>query len=148
MAINKIYRGGVHRTTPETREVKLGGSTKFKPGAVVELDATNGVKVATAGEFFYVVGETLHGSVTDEYAIGDTMRLYSPRSGDLLAAQASAGITLSDDLALTIDTAGTLKAATVGTDTVFAYVDWPASEHPAVPSAATIAGQLIPIKIK
>lgn len=148
---NKIYRGGVQRTTPETREVNYAGSDDvvILPGYGVVLDGAAGVStVVAAGDFFYLVGEQLHGSVDDnQVGIDSTMRLYTPRSGDLYAGRAVAGLELSDDMPLSIDADG--RFGTVGVDAeVHAYVDMPASAHPQTEPSTTVLDQLIPIKIK
>lgn len=150
---NKIYRGGVHRTTPETKEVPYtGAAPTILPGTAVSLDGTDGLKTAVAaGEFFYLVGEQMHGSV-DENQVqpegqGSSVRLYTPRSADLYAGRAAAGIALVDDLALTINASGQFAAAGVD-DVVHAYVDDPINAHPNTEPATTVANQLIPIKIK
>lgn len=149
---NKIYRGGVHRTTPETREVNYTGSeATVLPGMAAALDAANGIKLQPAeGEFWYLIGEQLHGSVDDNQVqpegLESSLRMYIPKSGDLYAARAAAGITIRDDLPLSINAQGRFAAAGEG-DTVHAYVDDPSSAHPRTTSP-TVADQLIPIKIK
>jgi len=152
---NKIYRGGVHRTTPETREVDAPEAGTMLPGTAVSLTGTGGMTVAKgpSGGWFYVVGENLHGSVDDDYAGGDSsMRLYQPHSGDLLAGRAVAGISIIDDAPLTIDSDGRFALAQPAADddpadVVYAYVDNPASAHPGT-ETPTVLDQLIPIKIK
>src|SRR5690606_38913546 len=151
---NNIYRGGVHRTTAETREVPYSGAaTSILLGQAVALDATDGTSFTVGADtFFYLVGEQLYGSVTDiQIAEGDdvTLRLYSPRSGDLYAGRAVAGITLRDDLPLTINAQGRFAvAAAAGQETpadpVHAYVDMPASAHPQTSPSTTVLDQLIP----
>lgn len=150
----KVYRGGVHRTIPETREVNYTGAiTTILPGAAAALDATDGITgVVAEGQFFYFVGEQLYGSIDENQvrpaAQKTTLRLYSPRSGDLYAARAAAGIALVDDLPLTINAQGQFAAATLGTDPVFAYVDMPDSAFPKTEPLTTTADQVIPVKIK
>lgn len=148
---NNIYRGGVHRTTAETREVAKTETSPASvlPGMGVALSPTAGItKTVGAETFFYLVGEQLYGSVDEEQtANGSSYRLYSPRSGDLYAGRAAAGITLVDDLALTIDAAGRFAAAGAE-EAVHAYVDMPASAHPQTEPLTTVVDQLIPIKIK
>lgn len=147
---NKIYRGGVHRTTPETREVNYTGPVSaILPGAAVALDADDGVTGEIgATDFFYLIGEQLHGSVDDnQVGNGSSLRLYTPRSGDLYAARAAAGVAIEDDLPLTINEHGQFAAAGED-DAVFAYVDDPTSAHPRTEPRTTVANQLIPIKIK
>lgn len=157
---NNIYRGGVHRTTAETREVNYDGDlTGILPGLAVALSTADGVTpVVGADDFFYLVGEQLYGSV-DENQVGNgcSLRLYSPRSGDLYAGRAVAGIALVDDLALTINADGRFAVASAGDpgaeppvagDPVHAYVDMPASAHPQTEPLTTVLDQLIPIKIK
>lgn len=151
----KIYRGGVHRTTPETREAAAPTTGSLKPGMCVTLSTAGAITIgaAAAGQYPYVVGERMHGSVEDELTTAnangtrDTVRLYTPHSGDLMAGRAAAGIAISDDLPLTVNASGLFAAAVVGTDTVVAYVDAPASAFPGT-STPTTAGQLIPIKFK
>lgn len=147
---NKIYRGGIHRTTPETREVNYAGAVStILPGGVAVLDATNGIKgQPDAGEFWYLIGEQLHGSVDDNQVATppSTLRLYTPRSGDLYAGRAAAGIAIVDDLPLTINDQGQFAAAGEG-DVVHAYVDDPTNAYTRTPTP-TVANQLIPIKIK
>lgn len=146
---NKVYRGGVQRTTPETREVAYTAAAPVLPGTAAALDAGNGIKPQPAdGEFFYLVGENLHTDIDTAYAQGETVRMYSPRSGDLYAVRAAAGIALVDDLPLTINAQGRFAAGTPGTDQIAAYVDNPSSAHPQTLPATTVADQIIPVKIK
>lgn len=145
---NNIYRGGVQRTTPETREVNPPTTGTWLPGTVAVLASTMvAAKGGAAGAFKYVIGEQLHGSVNDnQVGNGSSMRMYQPHSGDLLCARAVAAIALVDDLALTVDADGRVKAAGVD-DEVFAYVDQPATATPKSVTPTTL-DQLIPIKIK
>lgn len=147
---NKIYRGGVQRTTPETLEVNYtGAATEILPGGVAALDSTDGITgVVGVNTFFYIIGEQLHGDVDEnQVGTGSSIRLYTPRSGDLYAARAAAGVVIEDDLPLTINAAGQFAAAGEN-DAVFAYVDDPTSAHPRTEPRTTVADQLIPIKIK
>lgn len=150
MALNKIYRGGVHRTTPETVEINYTGAvTSILPGAAVALDPTDGLtSVIAPGAFWYVVGEELHGGVNDNLLEEprSTLRLYTPRSGDLYAVRAAAGVTVTNDLALTINAEGQFAAATE-VDEIHAYVQWPPNSSLTF-AGPTVADQLIPIKIK
>lgn len=149
----KIYRGGVQRTTPETREVNAPASGELLPGTVQSL--TPGAKTMTAvkgvpaGQFFYFTGEALYGDVDDNLVAtpATSVRLYSPRSGDLFVGRAVASVALVDDLPLTVDANGRLKAAVIGTDPVHCYVDMPAKEFPQQ-TTPTVLDQRIPVKIK
>lgn len=149
---NKIYRGGVQRTTPETRQANAPTTGTLLPGTAVTLTAAAGGMTLQKGivalrTFFYFVGEQLHGSVNDDQVGGDSsVRLYTPRSGDLYAGRAVAGLALVDDLALAIDANGRLAAA-VADGPVHCYADVPASEHPGAQTPTTL-DQLIPVKIK
>ena len=150
MKWNKIYRGGVHRTTPETREVKPVVAGTVQPGQLATLTAAGEMAFGVGGAaFFYIIGEPMYGSVDDilSGANADTVRMYSPRSGDLYAARCVAGVVLNDDAPLTITTGGLLKAAGVD-DVAHCYVDNPASAHPRTLPATTTASQLVPVKIK
>lgn len=148
MALNKIYRGGVHRTTPETLEVNYTGAATLQPGHAVAQDAGNGLTTAVgAGTFFYVLGELLHGGIDDDLTDSEsTLRMYSPRSGDLYAGRAAAGIDLVDDMPLTINGSGQFAAAGEE-DAIHAYVNWPVNSSLTF-DGPTVANQLIPIKIK
>lgn len=165
---NKIYRGGVHRTTPETREVDAPAAGTFLPGTAVTITTAAGGMTIQKGvtgvrDWFYVIGEQLHGTV-DENQVGleSSMRLYQPHSGDLLAGRAVASIAIVDDTPLTIDADGRFAVAAAGTpgdpnatppvfptdgDPIYAYIDNPASAHPGT-ETPTVLDQLIPIKIK
>lgn len=151
---NKIYRGGVHKTTAETHQVNYtGAATVLLPGGACVLDADDGISpVVAEGAFFYVIGEQLHGSVDDNQVQPEgqqsTLRLYIPHSGDLLAGRAAAGVVMNDSDPLTINAQGQFDLAVLGTDPVFAYIDNPSSAHPGTEPATTVADQLIPIKIK
>lgn len=154
----KIYRGGVHRTTPETREVNEPASGTYLPGTAVTLTTAAGgmtVQKGVAGvrDWVYIIGEQLHGSVDDNQVGGDSsMRLYQLHSGDLYAGRAVAGIAVVDDTPLTINADGrfAVAAAAAGetpADPIYAYIDNPASAHPGT-ETPTVLDQLIPIKIK
>lgn len=145
---NTIYRGGVQRTTPETREANAPTSGTFLPGTIVGLSGATIAKGAAAGANWYALGEQMHGTV-DENQVGlqSSVRMFQPHSGDLLCARAVAGVALVDDLALTVDADGRVKAANGTTDPVVAYVDQPAGAFPKSVTPTTL-DQLIPIKIK
>lgn len=150
---NKIYRGGVQRTTPETREVNAPASGTLLPGTVMSLapgaTTMTAAKGVPADQFFYFAGEALYGAVDDNLVAdpASSVRLYTPRSGDLYVGRAVAGVALVDDLPLTVDTNGRLKAAVIGTDPVHCYVDMPAKEYPQQ-TTPTVLDQRIPVKIK
>lgn len=148
---NKIYRGGVHRTTPETREANAPATGTLLPGTAVNVTtAAGGMTIAKGARsgYFYVVGEQMHGSVDDEQVgAGSSVRMYIPHSGDLLAGRAAAGVAIVDDSPLTIDTNGRFIAAAADA-VVYAYIDNPASAHPGTTPTTTVLDQLIPIKIK
>lgn len=147
---NKIYRGGVQRTTPETREANAPTTGELLPGTVVSLTGPMAItKGVAAGAFGYFVGEQLYGQVDDNQVAtpASSIRMYSPRSGDLYVGRAVASVALVDDLPLTVDANGRLKAAVLGTDPVFCYVDMPAKEFPQQ-ATPTVLDQRIPVKIK
>lgn len=158
--LNKIYRGGVHRTTPETLEAAAWTGSALLPGTAVTVDASDETAfikgVTGIRDFFYVVGEALHGGVDDDYNDAETsVRGYVPRSGDLYAVRAAAGLTIVDGMPLTIDAAGRFAAATpVAGETpasrIDAYVHYPRDSSLRVDLAAgpTTADQLIPVQIK
>lgn len=154
---NKIYRGGVHRTTPETREFNVPSTGTLLPGTAINITtAAGGMTVAKGARsgYFYVVGEQMHGSVDDnQVGLGSSGRAYVPHSGDLLAGRAVAGISIVDDTPLTINSDGRFAVADPGdaetpADEIFAYIDNPASAHPGTSPTTTVLDQLIPIKIK
>lgn len=148
---NKIYRGGVHRTTPETREANAPTAGELLPGTAVNVaTAAGGMTIGKGARsgYFYVVGEQMHGSVDDnQVGQGSSVRMYIPHSGDLLAGRAAAGVAIVDDSPLTIDANGRFIAATADA-AVYAYIDNPASAHPGTTPTTTVLDQLIPIKIK
>lgn len=158
--LNKIYRGGVHRTTPETLEAAAWTGSALLPGTAVTVDASDETAfikgVTGIRDFFYIVGEALHGGVDDDYNGAETsVRAYVPRSGDLYAVRAAAGLTLVDGMPLTIDADGRFAAATAadGEDPasrIDAYVHYPRDSSLRVDLAAgpTTADQLIPVQIK
>jgi hypothetical protein len=151
--LGKIYRGGVHRTTPETLEVNWSGPagvTVILPGGAAALSADDGITgVVGANTFFYIIGEQLHGGVDEnQIGTGSSIRLYTPRSGDLYAVRAAAGVPPVDDTPLTINAAGQFAAAGAN-DPVHAYLDYPSNSSLQVDlTGPTVADQLIPIKIK
>lgn len=147
---NKIYRGGVQLTTPETREIKAPATGSLQPGMGATINAAGALTlVAATDQFFYFVGEPMHGTVDDQLAgsTADTVRMYSPRSGDLYAARVVAGIALVDATPLTLTASGQFKGA-VGADKVHCYVDNPASAYPGTTPATSVLNQLVPVKIK
>lgn len=147
---NKIYRGGVHRTTPETREFTVPATGALLPGTAINITTAAGGMTVGKGPrsgYFYVVGEQMHGTVDeDQVGLGSSGRAYVPHSGDLLAGRAAAGIAILDDTPLTINTDGRFIVA-VDPAVVYAYIDNPASAHPGTATPTTL-DQLIPIKIK
>lgn len=159
--LNKIYRGGVHRTTPETQEgAPQTAGTPMLPGTAVSNSASTAGSfirsVSGIRDFFYIVGEPLHGGVDTDYAGTETsIRAYVPRSGDLYAVRAAAGMTLVDGMPLTINGAGRFAPATPASgetpaSRVDAYVHFPADSSLRVdfPSGTTANDDLIPIQIK
>lgn len=158
--LNKIYRGGVHRTTPETLEAAAWTGSALLPGTAVTVDASDETAfikgVTGIRDFFYVVGEALHGGVADDYNGAETsVRGYVPRSGDLYAVRAAAGLTLVDGMPLTINADGRFAAATAAAgetpaSRIDAYVHYPRDSSLRVDLAAgpTTADQLIPVQIK
>lgn len=152
MSLNKIYRGGVHKTTPETTEVQSASDASLKAGHVVQLVAGKATKqaVTAANSFVYVVGEKLHHGIDQEQGTdGDSVRLYVPKSGDLFAIRAAAGITIANDMPLSINADGRAitAVATEGSETeIIAYVDLQA--HGSLSGFETKADDLIPVKFK
>ena len=110
MSLDKIYRGGVHKTTPETTEVKSASNAALLAGNVVQLDANGkAVKQAVSGKslFVYVVGEKLHHNIDHiQGTDGDSVRLYVPTSGDLFAVRAAAGVNIKNDMPLAVNSDG------------------------------------------
>lgn len=153
---NKIYRGPVERTTPHTREVNPPATGTLLPGTAVTITTAAGANTIQKGvtaprNFFYLVGENLHGSVDDDYVTTlpkSSVRLYTPISGDLYAGRAVAGLVVTgDDTPLTIDADGRFAAITAD-EVVYAYLDNTAAAHPRTEPTTTVLDQLIPIKIK
>lgn len=153
---NKVYRGGVQRTTPETMEVNRPATGVLLPGTCVAVTASTNTATKTVGDssFFYFVGEQLHGSIDDDQGVasvaldgGSSVRLYSPRSGDLYVGRAAAGVAFVNDLPLAINADGRLVAAGAE-DIVRCYADNPKSAHPQTLPSTTVLDQLIPVKIK
>lgn len=132
---NKVWRGGVHRTTPETTEVILASAAARLPGCVVKLDGTG----AVAGLPAYVWGEQLHGGIDDVPVATDTQRLYDTHSGDLFTGRAAAAQTIAADAPLTPNATGRLVVSDAAT--AVCYAD-------GAVTGATVADQRIAIKFK
>lgn len=132
---NKVWRGGVHRTTPETTEKIIATAAARLPGCVVNLA---GVGAAT-GEPAYVWGEQLHGGIDDVPVATDTQRLYDTHSGDLYTGRAAAAQTIAADAPLTPNATGRLVVGTLAT--AVCYAD-------GAVTGATVADQRIAIKFK
>lgn len=160
---NKIYRGGVHRTTPETREVNAPTSGTFLPGTAVSITTAAGGMTVQKGvtgarNFWYLIGEQLHGTVDqNQVGGGSSMRLYTPRSGDLMAGRVVAGLAIVDDAPLTINSDGRFALASAGNpggeppvpaDAIYAYIDAPANAYPGTTPTTSTLDQLVPIKIR
>lgn len=111
---NKVWRGGVHRTTPETTERVLANVANKLPGCVLKLDGT----LAVPGLPVYVLGEQLHGGIDDVPVATDTQRLYNTHSGDLFTGRAAAGLVVGEDVPYSVNAAGRLIALTEGADPV------------------------------
>lgn len=150
---NKIYRGGVHRTTPETREVNAPTTGALLPGTAVTITSAAGEMTVQKGitgvrDFWYLIGEQLHGSVDDnQVGGGSSMRLYTPRSADLMAGRLVAGVAIADDVPLTINADGRFALA-VTDDPIHAYIDDPANAFPGTTPTTSTLDQLVPIKIR
>ena len=150
---NKIYRGGVHRTTPETREVDAPATGTYLPGTAVTITTAAGGMTVQKGitggrEFWYLIGEQLHGSVDDnQVGGGSSMRLYTPRSADLMAGRMAAGVAIVDDAPLAIDADGRFALA-VADGPIHAYIDAPAKAFPGTTPTTSVLDQLVPIKIR
>lgn len=132
---NKVWRGGVHRTTPETTEVIIAAAAARLPGCVVNLAGA----AAVAGLPAYVWGEQLHGGIDDVPVATDTQRLYDTHSGDLYTGRAAAGQTIAADAPLTPNATGRLVVSDAAT--AVCYAD-------GAVSGATVADQRIAIKFK
>lgn len=132
---NKVWRGGVHRTTPETTQVKLAGAATLLPGCVVNLAGA----AAVAGLPAYVLGEQLHGGIDDVPVATDTQRLYDTHSGDLFTGRAAAAQTIAADAPLVPNASGRLEVGTAAT--AVCYAD-------GAVTGATVADQRIAIKFK
>lgn len=151
-----IYRGGVQRTTPETREANAPAAGVFLPGTACNITAAaDGMTIAKGARsgWFYVLGEQMYGNVDEnQVGLGSSVRMFQPHSGDLLAGRAVAGVAMLDDTPLTINADGRFAVAAAATgetpaDVIYAYVDNPASAYPGTVTP-TVLDQLIPIKIK
>lgn len=146
---NKIYRGGVQRTTPETLEAIAPATGSLLPGQCATVNASGVVVTgAVTDQFFYLVGEPMYGTVNDQLAgaNADSVRLYTPHSGDLYTGRFAAGVAIVNDAPLAIGANGLLGAA-VADGPVHAYLDVPENAYPLTRGTST-AGQLLPIKIK
>lgn len=133
---NKVWRGGVHRTTPETTERKLPNAATLLPGCVIKLTGA----AATAGTPAYVLGEQLHGGIDDVPVATDTQRLYNTHSGDLFTGRAAAGQTIAEDTPLVPNASGRLTVA-ADAATAVCFAELPVA-------GATVADQRIAIKFK
>lgn len=133
---NKVWRGGVHRTTPETTEKIIATAAARLPGCVVKLDGTG----AVPGLPVYVWGEQLHGGIDDVPVATDTQRLYNTHSGDLFTGRAAAGVTVGEDVPYSVNATGRLVALVA--DTV------PVCFGDAGFAGVTTADQRIAIKFK
>lgn len=133
---NKVWRGGVHRTTPETTEKIIAAAAARLPGCVVKLDGAG----AVPGLPVYVWGEQLHGGIDDVPVATDTQRLYNTHSGDLFTGRAAAGLTAGEDVPYSVNATGRLIALVADTD--------PVCFGDAGFSGATTADQRIAIKFK
>ena len=132
---NKVWRGGVHRTTPETTEKLLANVANKLPGCVLKLDGTQ----AVPGLPVYVLGEILHGGIDDVPVATDTQRLYDTHSGDLFTGRAAAAQTIVADAPLTPNATGRLVVSDAAT--AVCYAD-------GAVTGATVADQRIAIKFK
>lgn len=108
---NKVWRGGVHRTTPETTEKLLANVANKLPGCVLKLDGTQ----AVPGLPVYVLGEILHGGIDDVPVATDTQRLYNTHSGDLFTGRAAAGLVVGEDVPYSVNATGRLVALVADT---------------------------------
>ena len=149
---DRIYRGGVHRTTPETREVNAPATGTFLPGTAVTITSAAGdmtIQKGITGErdFWYLIGEQLHGTVDDnQVGGGSSVRLYTPRSADLMAGRLAAGVAIADDVPLTINVDGRFALAATD-DPIHAYIDDPANALPGTtPTTVSYTHLTLPTK--
>ena len=135
---NNIFRGPARVTTSESLEVVDEDIVDLLPGTVTDSE---GEPLAAFGEGpCYIAQEQLYGSV-DEPASG-TARLLLLKSGDLFAVRCIAGQTIGRDQPLAISaTPGYVTAVVSGDASPLLYAEY-ALDGP------TVAGQLIPVRVK
>ncbi|MNE03187.1 hypothetical protein D3C80_956820 [compost metagenome] len=141
---NKIYRGGYQNNAPEQLEFPMDATAAgAKPGSLVKLVAGKFVLAATADASALAELLVLNAPATFDidyaYAADETGFAYVPKSGDVYAVRASAGVTGVVGARLIADAAGTVKALAAET-VISGYLA-------TALGAATDAGDLIDMRI-
>ena len=136
--MNNIFRGPARVTTSESLEVTDVAIVDLLPGTVTD---SKGAPLAAFGAGpCYIAQEQLYGSV-DEATTGHA-RLLLLNSGDLFAVRCVAGQTIGRDQPLAISaTAGYVTAVIDNDASPLLYAEY-ALDGP------TVAGQLIPVRVK
>lgn len=127
MSKNTIYAGALqaHQQFAEG----LTGTATILPGMILIEDGGELIphNVEGQGGFVYVanVDSPAQGGVADLYAEGDTVRAFTPKSGDMFNLRIATGNNITAaGTPLTSNGAGALKiAATNGSEVVIAYAD-------------------------
>ena len=71
--------------------------------------------------FLYVAEVNMLDGISYTYATGDTVQAYIPESGQIYQLEIATSQTILVDSPLTINAAGQLRLAVVGTDDIVAY---------------------------
>ncbi len=122
---NVVFRGPAGRK-PQKDEALAAATTAIKPGRVIRkasgaftnVFATDG---KTLSAFLYVADVNVLDGIAYTYATGDTVQAYIPESGQIYQLEVATSQTIAIDSPLTVNAAGQLRLAVVGTDDIVAY---------------------------
>lgn len=146
-----IYRGGIEKTTAITHEAVLAvGVSSAKPGTLLALDADQKFRLAIGadanGVVLYALGEQFGDSIDTEYNAGDYVRAYELRAGHLYAVRSASSVQKTNDGPLSIAGGAVTSPSVPGDETTRLFIDIPTSATLGQVQAATVQGELLPVK--
>lgn len=120
----KIYRGGAWDNNPEQRELPAAAAGII-PGNVLFRTATTFKKTDTSGvvgsQVFIANAPVHQDELTYSYASAETVFAYMARRKEVYACRVAASQTIAASGPVTVDAAGRVRLAVIGTDAVIGW---------------------------